>query len=110
MRRRRRQLGLKQADLATEAGISLRTLKTWEAGNLPIYIQSAARLAAALDLSLDELVGSVAPPGPPAALAPLAVELAELARIQANSAAALAELATRAGRLAGERDSATETG
>ena len=46
-----------QAELAARAGLSLRSLQGWEQGRREPAVGSAARLAAALKISLDDLVG-----------------------------------------------------
>lgn len=53
--RRRRELGLTQAALAAAAGVSLRTVKGWEAGAVRPSFEATPRLAAALQISLEEL-------------------------------------------------------
>ena len=75
-------LGLTQAELARRAGISLRTLKTWEAGRLPIYMQGTSRLAAELGLSLDDLAGVAPRPDQSPVLARAVVTLRDVAEVQ----------------------------
>lgn len=61
IKQRRAELGMTQAALAAAASVSLRTLKAWEAGETKPGIGPATRLAAALDISLDQLVASTCP-------------------------------------------------
>ena len=53
---------LSQARLAAAAGVSPRALQNWEYGTRTFDIESAVRLADALGISLDELVGREPPP------------------------------------------------
>ena len=52
---RRKELGLTQAALARAAGVSLRTIKAWESGETKPGFTKAVDLAAALQISLDQL-------------------------------------------------------
>jgi len=67
LRRLRTRAGLSQQDLATRAGISVRTLRSLEQGTVGRpHAASVSRLAAALDVSVDELaelLGEVGDPG-----------------------------------------------
>ena len=53
----RQQRGLSQAKLAEAAGVPIGTLRGWEYGRRTPLLDAAARLADALDVSLDELAG-----------------------------------------------------
>jgi transcriptional regulator with XRE-family HTH domain len=56
---RRKELGLSQAQLATAAGISLRQLARYEAGEQQPVLSAAVALADALGISLAQLAGQV---------------------------------------------------
>jgi transcriptional regulator with XRE-family HTH domain len=56
---RRSELGLSQAQLAKEAGISLRQLARYEAGEQQPVLSAAVALADALQISLAQLAGQV---------------------------------------------------
>jgi transcriptional regulator with XRE-family HTH domain len=58
----REAAGLTQAALAKAAGVPLRTYQTWEQGIRTPLIDAAAKVAEALDVSLDELAGIGPPP------------------------------------------------
>jgi transcriptional regulator with XRE-family HTH domain len=53
--------GMTQAALAKAAGVSLRTYQTWEQGVRTPLIDAAAKVAQALNVSLDELAGIDSP-------------------------------------------------
>ena len=57
MRRRSRALGLTQSVLAERAGVHVRQIRRYESGEQQPVLAVAARLAAALDVTLDELAG-----------------------------------------------------
>lgn len=59
LRRRRAELGLSQAQLAKETGVSLRQLARYEAGQQQPVLPVAVALADALRISLDELAGQL---------------------------------------------------
>jgi len=59
IRLRRKELGLSQAQLAEEAGISLRQLARYEAGEQQPVLSAAVALADALRISLAQLAGQV---------------------------------------------------
>jgi transcriptional regulator with XRE-family HTH domain len=58
----REAAGMTQAELAKAAGVPLRTYQTWEQGVRTPLIDAAAKVAEALDVSLDELAGIGVPP------------------------------------------------
>jgi len=58
IRRRRRELGLSQADLAQASGVHLRQIRRYESGEQQPVLTVAAQLAHALGLSVDELAGT----------------------------------------------------
>ena len=57
IRRRRRELGKTQAELADETGIPIQVLSRLEGGHQSIYVERLAALAAALSVSADYLLG-----------------------------------------------------
>lgn len=59
IRSRRNTLGISQTELAKTAGISLRQLARYEAGEQQPTLSAAVALADALDTSLDQLAGRV---------------------------------------------------
>lgn len=59
IRSRRAALGLSQAQLAQRAGVSLRQLARYEAGEQQPVLSAAADLAEALGISLTQLAGQV---------------------------------------------------
>jgi transcriptional regulator with XRE-family HTH domain len=59
IRSRRAALGLSQAELAKKAGVSLRQLARYEAGDQQPVLSAAVALADALGISMDELAGKV---------------------------------------------------
>src|SRR6516165_3538782 len=59
IRARRKELGLSQTQLAQEAGISLRQLARYEAGEQQPVLSAAVALAEALRISLSQLAGQV---------------------------------------------------
>jgi transcriptional regulator with XRE-family HTH domain len=58
MRARRSSLGLSQADLAAAVGIDVRQIRRYEAGETSPSLPVAKSIAAALQISLDELAGA----------------------------------------------------
>ena len=62
MRRRCRALGITQSTLAERAGVHVRQIRRYESGEQQPVLAVAVRLAAALDVSLDELAGVAAAP------------------------------------------------
>lgn len=59
IRSRRRALGLSQAELAKTAGISVRQLARYEAGEQQPVLSAAVELADALGISLGQLAGQI---------------------------------------------------
>src|SRR5215208_211525 len=59
IRSRRAALGLSQAELAKKAGVSLRQLARYEAGDQQPVLSAAVALADALGISMDQLAGKV---------------------------------------------------
>src|SRR4029453_4538336 len=59
IRARRTALGLSQAELAKAAGVSLRQLARYEAGEQQPVLSAAVALADALGISISQLVGEV---------------------------------------------------
>ena len=59
LRSRRAALGLSQAELAKAAGVSLRQLARYEAGDQQPVLSAAVALADALGISMDQLAGKV---------------------------------------------------
>jgi transcriptional regulator with XRE-family HTH domain len=57
IRRRSRALGLTQATLAERAGVHVRQIRRYESGEQQPVLAVAARLAATLEVTLDELAG-----------------------------------------------------
>lgn len=64
IRRTRLEKGLTQVQLATAAGITQSTLSLIESGRSGASFQTAARLAAALGISVDSLVTNQDAPAP----------------------------------------------
>ena len=58
----REAVGMTQAAVAKAAGVPLRTYQTWEQGTRTPLIDAAAKVAEALDVSLDDLAGIGPPP------------------------------------------------
>jgi AbrB family looped-hinge helix DNA binding protein len=56
----RRQKNLTQEALAEEVGVARQTIAKWETGESSPDLESAGRLAAALDVGLDDLVSAPA--------------------------------------------------
>jgi transcriptional regulator with XRE-family HTH domain len=54
---RREELGIGQADLATQVGVTQQTISRWENGEVVPPPKRLARLAEALSLDLDRLLG-----------------------------------------------------
>lgn len=61
LRERRTTLGLSQAHLAARVGVDQRQVRRYEAGQAQPALDVAARIAAALGMSLDELAGDGCP-------------------------------------------------
>jgi transcriptional regulator with XRE-family HTH domain len=57
----RRDAGLSQSQLAGRAGVPFRSLQNYEQGHRALPLEAATKLARALDISIDELVGIAAP-------------------------------------------------
>jgi transcriptional regulator with XRE-family HTH domain len=57
IQRARQAAGLSQPQLAKAAGVPLGTLRNWEQGRRVPLLDTAARVAAALGCTLDELAG-----------------------------------------------------
>jgi len=53
----RKQAGMLQKDLAEKTGIRIRTIQSWEREEAKMGLDSACKIADALDCSLDELAG-----------------------------------------------------
>jgi transcriptional regulator with XRE-family HTH domain len=64
LQRLRQEKGLSQSQLADAAGIPIGSLRNWERGRREPLLGTAARLADALGVSLDELAGRVPKPRP----------------------------------------------
>lgn len=60
IRRARERAGLTQKELAAHLGVDAMQLSRWETGRLTPRLKTAADIADALDISLDELVGRIA--------------------------------------------------
>src|SRR5690242_4209390 len=57
LRRRRAELGMSQADLATRAGVDKRQIRRYEAGEQQPVLSVAVAIADALKISVGELAG-----------------------------------------------------
>ncbi|MFC4468865.1 helix-turn-helix transcriptional regulator [Streptomyces xiangluensis] len=57
IRKRRSELGMSQADLATEAGVDRRQIRRYEAGEQQPVLSVAVAIAKALGISVNELAG-----------------------------------------------------
>jgi transcriptional regulator with XRE-family HTH domain len=57
LKKLREEKGLSQAKLAAAAGVPVGTLRYWEYGLRTPLLDAAARVAQALDVTLDELAG-----------------------------------------------------
>lgn len=57
IRRRRGELGLSQAQLATKAGVDTRQIRRYEAGEQQPVLSVAVAIASALEISVGELAG-----------------------------------------------------
>jgi transcriptional regulator with XRE-family HTH domain len=57
----REQAGLTQTEMAKRAGVPFRSYQNWEAGSREPRIQALAALAAALGVTVDELIGQESP-------------------------------------------------
>jgi transcriptional regulator with XRE-family HTH domain len=55
-------IGISQAELAKRAGVSLDSLRNWEQDRVLPRVDTAAKLAQALGVSVDELLKSSPPP------------------------------------------------
>jgi transcriptional regulator with XRE-family HTH domain len=64
LQRLRRERGLTQEALARRARVPVRSLQQWEQGIRTPLLTGAARVAAALGVTIDELAGQ-RPPGSP---------------------------------------------
>jgi transcriptional regulator with XRE-family HTH domain len=62
LKQMREAAGMTQAAVAQAAGVPLRTYQTWEQGVRTPLIDAAAKVAEALDISLDDLAGIGPPP------------------------------------------------
>jgi transcriptional regulator with XRE-family HTH domain len=60
-KRLRQAAGLSQAALAAAAGVPLRTYQEWEQGQRTPLLSAAAKVADALQVSLDDLAGRETP-------------------------------------------------
>ncbi len=61
-KRLREAAGMSQSELAITSGVPLRSYQQWEQGRRTPLLDAAARIAEALDVSLDELAGIGSPP------------------------------------------------
>jgi transcriptional regulator with XRE-family HTH domain len=52
---------MSQSQLAAAAGVPFRSLQNWEQGHRPVSLNAASKIADALGVSLDELVGREPP-------------------------------------------------
>ena len=59
LKRMREAAGLSQAQLAKRAGVPLRTYQEWEYARRTPLLSAAVKLAAALDVSIDQLAGVI---------------------------------------------------
>jgi transcriptional regulator with XRE-family HTH domain len=57
LQRLRQAAGMSQQKLAEAASVSVFTLRNWEQDRRGVPLEVAARIAVALDVSLDELAG-----------------------------------------------------
>lgn len=57
LQRLRQDKGLSQSQLAKRAGVPVGTLKNWEQDRREPLLDTAAKIAVALGISLDELAG-----------------------------------------------------
>jgi transcriptional regulator with XRE-family HTH domain len=57
LQRLRQEAGMSQPELAKAADVPLGTLRNWEQGRRMPLLDTAARVAGALGVSLDELAG-----------------------------------------------------
>jgi len=57
LQRLRKRAGWTQEQLARKARVPLTTLREWEQGRRAMRLEAAVKLAVALSISLDELVG-----------------------------------------------------
>lgn len=58
----REAAGLSQSQLARAAGVPVKSYQQWEQGRRTPLLDAAARIAEALDVSLDDLAGIGQPP------------------------------------------------
>jgi transcriptional regulator with XRE-family HTH domain len=65
LQRLRKAAGMSQSQLARAAAVPLGSLKNWEQDRRVPLLDTAARVASALRVSLDELAGRAAPPPAP---------------------------------------------
>ena len=80
VRRLRQAAGLTQAQLASAADVADATVSRIERGRLVPSVELAARLAKALDLGVDDLLGPVLPEPKKAPLRPAVARLVALVR------------------------------
>jgi transcriptional regulator with XRE-family HTH domain len=66
----RQARGLSQSQLARAAGVPVGSLRGWEQARRTMLVDAAAKLADALRVSLDELVGRTPPGAAPTAGGP----------------------------------------
>jgi transcriptional regulator with XRE-family HTH domain len=65
LKRLRREAGLSQSQLARAAGVPIGTLRNWEQNRRVPLLDTAARVARAIGVSLDELAGQPEAASPP---------------------------------------------
>jgi transcriptional regulator with XRE-family HTH domain len=65
LQRLRKAAGLSQSQLAQAAAVPIGSLRNWEQDRRMPLLDTAARVASALGVSLDELAGQAAPPPEP---------------------------------------------
>jgi len=70
LKRARKERGMTQMQLALEIGTSLSLVSKYESGKTVPRITAAARIAEALDISLDELIGTESSENPSGGEAP----------------------------------------
>jgi transcriptional regulator with XRE-family HTH domain len=66
LKRLRRAAGLSQNQLAQASGVPVGTIRNWEQGLRTPMLDSAARVAGVLGVSLDDLAKNLRPVTPPA--------------------------------------------
>lgn len=87
LRDRRKTAGLSQAEAAARSAVTLRTWQRWEAGDSRPHAGFLARMADALDTTVEELLGTTASDAP-RALPDVQLE-ARLARVEQTTEAIL---------------------